>query len=214
MGKKVIICYHGTDINSARDIVKKQEFKDSEDDSDWLGKGIYLYDRKENALEYIIKKYVEKYGMDNLNYDELLKKYQILEVQIQVEDKKIYDFNDFEGKYKYVFLSKGCINKIKNNPRYKAQRYKDGYMLKYLVEQTPFFKFDALTNVFVRNLPERDTELELSEFKSRLAYDIKQRYICVSNHKCIVKAEYLNENLEKEFNIVKEIYNWGDENEY
>ena len=209
MSKREFVCYHGTDINSARDIVKNQNFTDSEDDSDWLGKGVYLYDCKENALEYITKKFIEKYGIDKLDYNNLLKKYQILVVHISIEDNNIFDFNDFQGKYKYVFLCNGCINKIKNNPRYLAQRYKDGFMLKYLVEETNFFKFDALTNIFVRNLPEKNTELEANGFKSRIAYDIKQRYICVSNHKCITKVEYLKEDLKEKFEIINDIYNWG-----
>ena len=210
MSNKKIVCYHGTDINSAREIIKKQKFKDSENDSDWLGKGVYLYDSKENALEYIVKKYIEKYGKDDLTYEQLFKKYQILEVDVLIKENNIFDFNDFEGKYKYVLLCNGCIDKIKNNIRYRTQKYKDGYMLKFLVQKTNFFRFDALTNVFVKYLPEKSSKLEESGFNSRIAYDIKQRYICVLNHNCISKSKYLSEDLRQQFDMIKEIYNWGE----
>ena len=206
--------FHGTNVEAAKMIIGQQDFIDSTNDEDWLGKGVYSYDNYQNALEYIMYAYKSKYKKENISYDKLFERYTILEVDIEVDEDRIFDFNEFFSKYKYVIFTKAIFDKIKDNSAFVQQYYKDGFLINFFIENTNFFdEIDLTTNIFIRELP-REFTLKSPYFKSRIAFEIKQRFYCLKNHGCIKNVSYFDKDTKKEFDIIKSIREWENSDEY
>lgn len=201
------IGYHGTDKHSANCILLKNEFNKSNNDDDWLGRGIYFYDNINDTILYNIRKYIntnKKYP----EYKELSKERKILVCTIECNSDNIFDLNEIDNIRKFLGLWKMFYEKVKNNEKYKNLDYKDGYMINWLFDNTDYFKgCQVISNIFSLDLKFKRKINKIFNKKTRIGYTLQQKYICVVDDKCIKEINLFNKNYINEYTIIKDLTN-------
>lgn len=209
--------YHGTDTQSANNIIKTQKFEKSKNEDDWLGTGIYFYDNKDNAILYNIRKYKNN-KKEYPTYNELENDRKIIVAQISYCIDDMVDFNDMNNIRKFLGLWKMFYETIKDNEKYRRNNYKDGYMINWFLDNTEYFEnCKIITNIFQLDLRfHRDID-EIFNKSTRIGYLIEQKFICVIDDSCIKSIKLYNKKYEKEYNNIKDLTNnilmLGEENE-
>lgn len=163
--------FHGTTIEAANIILKTREYKFSNKEEEWLGKGVYFFEKdKKEAVNFCIK--ARKYN-----------NYSILKSNLT---PKIYiDLDDTEQ----MELMQNIAKKIKD--RYLKLR--DGKPRKLLnsVILDAIYKLEPYDMVKKTFLVERKNEVVRTNFQW------VQVQICVRNRTCISTIEEVERNERK-----------------
>lgn len=158
-----LVGYHGTTKESAENIIKTNTFKISNDDEEWLGKGIYFFeDDILQAKDWCVKaKCYNKWTIIRSNIE--------ANTLIDLVDRKTYtDFETLAKKFnkRYLKRSDGKLRKLIN-----------AVVINAMYE---IIKFDVIRAIFPipsSKAPERCNILPM------------QVQICVRNSKCIKSIE-------------------------
>lgn len=207
MGEVIYTAFHGTDKESAKSILSQNSFTQSDNDDDWLGRGVYFYTNIDNAILYNIRQFINDYKLYP-NYKELSKERKILLAQIECDSEDIFDLNDIENMGKFLGLWKIFYERVKENPKYKNVKYKDGYMINWLFDNTDYFDgCKVILNIFMLDLKFHRKINEIFNNKTRIGYMLQQEFICVVDNNCIRSVEIYNKNYQNEYNIIKDLTN-------
>lgn len=205
--KNIITVFHGTTKESALKILKEKHFDKSCNDDDWLGTGIYFYDNFNNAILYNIRKHINE-TREYPTYKELSEKREILVTNIEYTDDEIVDFNEIENLQKLLGLWKLFYDKVKNYETYKKLKYKDGFMINWLLRETDYFAgCKILKNIFNLDLRFKRDINEIFNDKTRIGYNLNQVFLCVLDESCIKDFYICEENYENKFIIIKNFTN-------
>lgn len=181
-----IVGYHGTSKNCAENIINTQNIEDSIGDEEWLGKGKYFYDRCTNALEYNMKKYNENREINKpISYNRLMREYCILEANISCDKKEILDLDEIVLLSKFIWAWEQIYEVVKDDEDFQKLEFRDGYIIDYMIGEVCNYKIVTKTfDRFFKNKMYRDKENMIFD-KTRIIYEVKQKYICVKDKACI-----------------------------
>lgn len=212
-----ILGYHGTDKDSAKSILSQNAFDQSNNDDDWLGRGVYFYDNVQNSILYNIRQFINNYKIYP-EYKDLSKERKILVAQIECDSEDVFDLNDIENIRKFIGLWKMFYERVKENQKYKSLKYKDGYMLNWLFDNTNYFDgCKIILNIFTLDLKFHRNIDEMFNNKTRIGYTLQQKFICVIDNDCIKSVSLYNKNYQGKYNTIKDLTNnilmVGDKNE-
>ncbi len=126
--KTQIVGYHGTS-KSVTNIILTEGFKSSEDDSHWLGDGVYMFvdgigDVVQNAKDWAIFR-----SWDNLRKRYMFSHYGIIKSVIEVRDEHFLDLTSNHGIEVFNYIVYKCSDKLSNVSR--NLKYIDGYVINF-----------------------------------------------------------------------------------
>ena len=151
MDEENITGYHGTIKEAAKNIIETQKIDNSIGDEEWLGRGKYFYDRYTNAIEYNMKKYNENKNINELiSYNNLIINYAILETTIKCAKEDILNLDEIIILSKFVWAWEKIYNKVKENPNFQKLKYRDGYIIDYMINEIPGCKYKVVVKTFDR----------------------------------------------------------------
>ena len=151
MNEENIVAYHGTTRDAAKNIIKTRKMDDSVGTEEWLGRGKYFYDRYTNAIEYNMKKYNENKNINELiSYKNLILNYAILETVIKCAKEDILNLDEIIILSKFVWAWEKIYNKVKENPDFKKLKYRDGYIIDYMINEIPGCNYKIVVKTFDR----------------------------------------------------------------
>ncbi|WP_066889393.1 hypothetical protein [Clostridium nigeriense] len=164
-----ILAYHGTSYDGEKGILRERKFNPSENDDEWIGKGIYYFigdNAKENSLKWA--KNVKRFKYSS-----------IVEASIHVESSKIlnldeYIYQQMFHEYKEAFLNIHYKNGIKINENEKNSVKKlDCMIIDNIAKKGDF---EAITQSRYIELRKRKMDVKL------IASNIPNcRILCVKN---------------------------------
>lgn len=201
-----IVGYHGTTNESAINILNTQNIDDSIDSEDWLGRGKYFYDRYTNAIEYIMRKYDENSEISkSISYNNLVNNYSILKAEIKCKEEDILNLDEIVTLSKFIWAWEKIYNVVKDNEEFKKLEFRDGYMIDCMINEIVNYKivvktFDRLFK-YIQNRRKRNVVFD----KTRIVYEIKQKYICIKDEACIGKIVKIEDNYDKEYNDISKL---------
>ena len=217
MDEENITGYHGTIKEAAKNIIETQKIDNSIGDEEWLGRGKYFYDRYTNAIEYNMKKYNENKNINELiSYNNLIINYAILETTIKCAKEDILNLDEIIILSKFVWAWEKIYNKVKENPNFQKLKYRDGYIIDYMINEIPGCKYKVVVKTFDRITKEfKNRRKDNIVFDStRIIYEIKQKYICVQDESVIKKIKENNKNFQKEYNAIERLIKIVNKGEY
>lgn len=205
--ENIITLFHGTTVEAASEILNKQKFDKSNNEDDWLGKGIYFYENLNNAILYNIRKYYNT-NKNYPTYDNLQYARKVLVIDVECSNEDIVDFNEIENLQKLLGLWKMFHDRVKHNNEYKTLKYKDGYMINWLLENTDFFAgCKIFKNTFNLDLRFRRKINKIFNKKTRIGYDLNQIFWCIINDDCINNIYEYDEGFEDKYELIKDYTN-------
>lgn len=211
------IGYHGTTKMSAENILITQKIDDSTGEEEWLGKGKYFYDKYTNAIEYNMRKYNENKSIsDPITYKNLTKNYTILETVIKCPEKDILNLDEIIILSKFIWAWEKIYNKVKDNQEFKELNYKDGYIIDYMLNEIPDCKYKIVMKTFdriTRNIKYKGKDNVVFD-KTRIIYEIKQRYICVKDENVIETIYENKKDYQKEYDNIGRLIKIVNKGEY
>lgn len=204
MDEEILITgYHGTTNESAMEILDTQDINDSIKSEEWLGKGKYFYDRYTNAIEYIIRKYNENIEICKaISYNNLINNYSILIADIKCKKEDILNLDDIISLSELVWAWEKIYKVVKDNEEFKKLTFRDGYIIDYMINEVT--KYKIVTKTFDRLIQTKENrKVENIVFdKTRIVYEIKQKYICVKDEDCIGNIIRYENNFQKEYDSI------------
>lgn len=201
--KNITIGYHGTTRDAAKEILDSQDVKDSVEPDEWLGKGKYFYDRYTNAIEYIMKKYKKNKEINKtISYSNLVKNYSILIAKIECEKRDILDLDEITLLSKFVWAWEQIYEIVKDNEEFKKMIFRDGYIIDYMLNEVMEYKVVIKTfDRIIQDNQNRRKENTVFD-KTRIAYEVKQKYICVKDKSCIREIKQYENDFQQEYNSI------------
>ena len=201
--EKLITGYHGTTNEAAMEILDNQDIKDSIKADEWLGKVKYFYDRYTNAIEYIIRKYNENKDICKaISYKNLVNNYSILMADLKCRKEDILDLDEIITLSDFVWAWEKIYEIVKDNQEFKMLTFRDGYMIDYMINEVMNYKIVIKTfDRLIKNKENRKIGNMVFD-KTRIVYEIKQKYICVKDENCIKNIERFEDDFRKEYDSI------------
>lgn len=137
-----------------------------------------------------MKKYNENKNINELiSYNNLIINYAILETTIKCAKEDILNLDEIIILSKFVWAWEKIYNKVKENPNFQKLKYRDGYIIDYMINEIPGCKYKVVVKTFDRITKEfKNRRKDNIVFDStRIIYEIKQKYICVKDESVIKK---------------------------
>lgn len=159
--------YHGTTKNNANKIVKENRFKISNNKDEWLGKGIYFYEKYSDAVKWETK---DKHHSD-----------AVLHVIVEIDDNEYIDFDSDKGKELFARMM-GIIKSQNVEIRSNSAQINQCSTMNYIWENVP-----EVQAVFA-SFP-----TEPSIYPVMLQYRSLRREFCVRNNDVIKDIVLLKE---------------------
>lgn len=207
MDENIVTLFHGTTDEAANEIYKEKNFKKSNKNDDWLGRGIYFYNNINNAILYNIRKYKNNNHIYP-TYKELSDSRKILVVNVKYNEDTIIDFNEINNLRKLLGLWKIFIDRFKDCEEYAKLKFKDGFVINWMFDNTDFFEgCQIIKNIFDLDLRFNRKIDELFDRKTRIGYNLNQEFFCIINEECIENINIYNENYEDNYEIIKDFTN-------
>lgn len=151
--------YHGTTMDSAKKIIKDNAFLISNKNDEWLGEGIYFYEKYSDAIKWELK---DKHKSE-----------AVLHVIVEINNDEYIDFDSDEGKK----LFEGMMRIIKEENIViddKSSQKNQCSTMNYIWQNNPNIK------VIFASFP-----TEKSIYKVMLPYRTLRREFCVRSNDVI-----------------------------
>lgn len=186
-------CYHGTQLELGNSILKNNFMKSSVGEDQWLGDGVYLYKKVEYAFRWICIKYKKQL---NKGYSEIYKniysKYMILAVNVEIDDKRVFNLDEYDNKICFFTARESLEKKKKESETYKNNEIPDGVIINYLFNELNYSdKYDAIMVTYPIKIKSDSGSL------SHLNY-IPEMQICIKNYTVIKDIRKYNDNFVKD----------------
>lgn len=176
--EKLITGYHGTKRENI-DSICKNNFSISLDKENklFLGYGVYFFYSCEDALDWNIKKFIEKFKYLP-EYKIVINKYGIIESNIYVKEDDILDLDNKEKLYRLEILIKKFEGKFVTKPEYIRAKNKTSAIINILYNRKLMNK-KILSKTFFEQIKTK----ELNSFKNypRKMFCIKDTSIINKN---------------------------------
>lgn len=176
--EKLVTGYHGTKRENI-DLICKNNFSISLDKENklFLGYGVYFFYLCEDALDWNIKKFIEEFKYLP-EYEIVIKKYGIIESNIQVKEDDILDLDNKDKLYKLEILIKKFEGKFVTKPEYIRAKNKTSAIINILYNRKLMNK-KILSKTFFEQIKTK----ELNSFKNypRKMFCIKDTSIIIEN---------------------------------
>lgn len=168
-----------------------------------MGKGKYFYDRYTNAIEYIIRKYNENKDICKaISYKNLVNNYSILMADLKCRKEDILDLDEIITLSDFVWAWEKIYKIVKDNQEFKMLTFRDGYMIDYMINEVMNYKIVIKTfDRLIKNKENRKIGNMVFD-KTRIVYEIKQKYICVKDENCIKNIERFEDDFRKEYDSI------------
>ncbi|MEZ3460844.1 MAG: hypothetical protein K1W23_01500 [Lachnospiraceae bacterium] len=159
------VYYHGTDNNSAYNILTKGFMKPSIGDNHWLGDGYYFYRNEEYAFRWILMKYTNNFkNQYAADYGNIFGEYTILAAQMK-ENIRVFSMQDIKNRLYFIKVK----NKLKEVAEYsdsfrkqvKSKGIVDGVVFNVMFEDMGLDKdYDAIEADFTITFVQEDSRLD------------------------------------------------------
>ncbi|MGL4523708.1 MAG: hypothetical protein ACRCWQ_14265, partial [Bacilli bacterium] len=127
------VLYHGSYRERGEEIRNNKKVPITKGDWHWLGDGIYFYEFGYNAYKWIVHMFRDRFSNHQETVENLISKYMVLEVDIQVDENRIFNLENPEHR----FLLLETIEKVKSMNQITI---KDGTALNFLYTNHNGFK--------------------------------------------------------------------------
>lgn len=156
----------------------------------WLGDGIYLYKELIYAFRWITLMYKERFG-DSDAEENLLKKYSILDVDIEYNPNRILNLDNPEHFMVFKKTEMACKKKSAFSSKLAEYEYTDGVIINIMFKNLQYGeKYDAVEAVF----PICDVSDSLA-CSSRIR-SINEYQICIKNDKIIKNVKDITNSVD------------------
>lgn len=183
--------YHGTEKKRGEKILSEQKMPVSISDErkqHWLGDGVYLYREKFYAFRWILLMYEKRNEKDN-EEEELLKKYSILDVEIEYNTERIFNLDNPEHCVVFKETEKKMKEKGAFSEKLKSMEYTDGVIINIMFKNMKYGEnYDAVEATF----PIFDFDMPLG--RSRVK-SLNEYQLCVKNNRIIKKIRDITESI-------------------
>lgn len=145
---ETIIGYHGTTKTNAFNIYSSQCFIPNEDEQNklFLGRGIYFYCDKKDAVFWNIKNMRDaRLKQEYMTY---VKEYDILEVLIGVEEEELLDLDDLNNYLKFQNYCERVSNVLKTSDFYKNAQNKDAAIINFMEKRGELGKTKVIKKIY------------------------------------------------------------------
>lgn len=168
--------YHGTERIRGQRMINCKCMEITIGEKHWLGDGSYFYAEDCYAYRWIYNMYKKKYPDSNVDHEDLLKKYMIIEADLNVGKERVFSFMNPEHKQLYDFALNECIK------RSKGKQIVDGAVLNLMFNIMGYKeKYDAVIAVFLHDDVDMNGEkIREGNVSSRFPY-VPEIQICVKN---------------------------------
>lgn len=124
--------YHGTTKENALKIYDSQAFIPNEDEENelFLGRGVYFYLEKNNAVFWNIKRMKDR--NKKIGYTVYSSEYDILEALLETEEDEILDLDQVENYLKFKKYLERVSNKLNESELYKNAKNKDAALINFM----------------------------------------------------------------------------------
>lgn len=179
--------YHGTERTRGQRMINCKRMEITRGARHWLGDGSYFYEEDCYAYRWIYDMYKTKYPDRIVDHEDLLKKYMIIEADLNVNRERIFSFMNPEHKQLFDFALNECIK------RSKGQEIVDGAVLNLMFNIMGYReRYDAVIAVFLHDdTVMNDKKIREGNVSSRLSY-VPEIQICVKNLNVIENLKELN----------------------
>lgn len=179
--------YHGTDNNSAENILAKGFMRPSIGDNHWLGDGYYFYKNEEYAFRWILLKYTNNFkNQYAVNYNNIYSEYTILAAEMN-KNMRVFSMQDIRNRLYFIKVK----NKLKEAAEY-SDRFRKQVRNKGIVDGVVFnvmFEDMGLDQDF--DAIEADFTITFVQDDSRLDY-LPEDQLCVRRLDAIDKIRKFN----------------------
>ncbi|MCM1058223.1 MAG: hypothetical protein NC517_11540 [Firmicutes bacterium] len=185
--------YHGTEKKRGEKMLANQKMTASVSDDrkqHWLGDGIYLYREIFYAFRWIKLMFRDYYGDENIR-EELLKRYSVLNVEIEYDPARIFNLDDPEHYMVFKRVEMQYKKKSAFSSKIEKYEYSDGVIINILFKNLKYGEhYDAVEAVF--------PTIEMNETlagKSRIKF-INEYQLCIKNDSMIRKIEDITDTID------------------
>lgn len=179
--------YHGTEKERGEKILSEQKMPvsvSSDRTQHWLGDGVYLYRDKFYAFRWISLMYEDRHGKEK-EEEELLKKYSVLEVDVECNVERIFNLDNPEHCMAFKEIEKKYRGKSIYSSKLKNMEYTDGVIINIMFKNLNYGEnYDAIEACF----PIYDFSTGSSRIKSMSEYQI-----CIKNNRIIKEIRDITE---------------------
>ena len=143
-----IIGYHGTTKENALKIYDSQAFIPNEDEKNelFLGRGVYFYLEKNNAVFWNIKRMKDK--NKKIEYTVYSSEYDILEALIEMEEDEILDLDQIENYLKFKKYLERVSNILNESEFYKNAKNKDAALINFMEKRGDLGSTKVIKKIF------------------------------------------------------------------
>lgn len=193
MQGEMIELYHATLKEKAISMTNSQKFicNEKKADNEFLGRGAYFYNVRQNAVDWTIRMYKNKHkGKLPQNATAIINKYRIVNADVEVKNNKILDLDDRVNLKRINDFANLISGKIGIN--IASDEYKPLAVLLNYMERENFLEgVDIIQKDF--GFP-----INLNKNLDKLKF-INKKVICVKNNNIIKKMKIAKKISEKEF---------------
>ena len=194
----IFIGYHGTTRDKCRNIFKCKRFYPSRGDKHWLGDGVYFYLESFFAYRWCVLNCKNKMT-SRLNAQCIIDRYSIIEVDINVEERRIFNIDGIEHKSILMEIYEEIKNLAEMSSKFKNVEMVEGVVLNYLFS---ILHYDKDFDIILATFP-----VDLFLYKNiKMRHAISEMQICVRN------GSVINNMREFDFSTEVDKYNhlWGN----
>lgn len=166
--------YHGTQESSCHSIYKEQRFNHSHGEDEWLGYGIYFFERNEH--------YAVWWARDYKDYNP----FGILKAKISVDEQQILDLSNPENLDELDQYARILTERKTRAKSFADREINDRIVINYIYNHIR--RFDMVIGIFDHNIHARQNMTPY--YRSRLkAHQIQ---LCVRTVGCISNIEQVS----------------------
>lgn len=192
--------FHATTKKAAIEISDTQKFKSDDRNSSkkFLGRGVYFYLDRANAIDWTIKMYKDNHE-DKLPQEssEIIENYRIVNANIEANEKRILDLDKREAIKKLDIMAE----LVKKSLGKYSTQYNDkpvAVLLNYLERKNFICDIDIVMKTFPYPVNSNDFLRGINK--------INKTMICVKNNNVISDAKISKKITQKEYNFSMLIY--------
>lgn len=203
MEEEVIELYHATLKKSAIAMTESQKFICNEENAnnEFLGKGAYFYETRQEAVEWTLKMYKDKNGHYPTNCNEIIENYRIVIAKVKFLKKEVLNLDKREKIKQLNEIAKQVSSKL--NLDLLQEKYKPlAVLLNYLEKEGWIEGVSIVERTFPFPIKMDNVIKKISE--------INKKVICVKDTNIINKMRIDKKITKKEYeDSLYFVYNGG-----